>query len=114
MHCDDRHNTACVAPDGFYEWMIIPFGLANAPSTFMRTLYHILGPSKRVAIVYLDDVLIFSHSLAEHKTHVDTLLLAIRAVHLELHEVNAFLEPLKRCSLLSRSIQVEFTWRTGV
>jgi hypothetical protein len=40
-----------------------------------------LGLYKNFAIVYLDDVLIFSGSLAKHQLHVDTMLLALRAAH---------------------------------
>jgi hypothetical protein len=31
IHPDDRHKTVFVAPDGFFQWTVIPFGLANAP-----------------------------------------------------------------------------------
>ena len=86
IHPDDRYKTAFVAPDGFYEWTVITFGLANAPSAFMRTMHRILGLYKKFAIVFLDDVLIFSCSLAEHKMHVNTILLAIRAARLRLNE----------------------------
>jgi hypothetical protein len=61
---------------------VILFGLANVPSTFMRTMHRILGLYQQFAIVYLDDILIFSCSLAEHKLHVDTILLALRVAHL--------------------------------
>jgi hypothetical protein len=43
------------------------FGLANAPATFMRMMHKIFHPNRRNAIVYLDDVLIHSKTLAEHK-----------------------------------------------
>jgi len=52
----------------------------------MRAMHRILGRYKKFAIVYLDDMLIFSHSLAEHKMHVDTILRAIQAAHLWLNE----------------------------
>jgi hypothetical protein len=86
IHPDDRHKTAFVAPNGFYEWTVIPFGLSNAPSAFMHAMHRILGPYKKFAIVYLDDMLIFSRSLAKHKRHVDTILWAIRVAHLRLNE----------------------------
>ena len=86
IHPDGRHKTTFVTPDGFNESTGILFGLANAPSVFMCIMHYILGPYKKFAIVYLDDVLIFSRSLAEHKMHVDTILLPIRAVHIRLNE----------------------------
>lgn len=65
---------------------MIPFGLANMRSAFVRAMHRILGPYKKFPILYLDDVLIFSRSLAEHKIDVDTILLAIMVAHLWLNE----------------------------
>jgi len=59
VHSDECHKTAFIAPDGFYEYKVIPFGLANAPAAFMRMMHKILHPRRRNAIVYLDHVLIF-------------------------------------------------------
>jgi len=59
VHSDECHKTAFIAPDGFYEYKVIPFGLANAPAAFMRMMHKILHPRRRNAIVYLDDMLIF-------------------------------------------------------
>jgi len=78
VHSDDCHKTAFIAPDGFYEYKVIPFGLANAPAAFMRMMHKILHPHRRNAIVYLDDVLIFSGTLAEHKAHVEGVLQVLR------------------------------------
>jgi len=86
VHPDDCHKTAFIAPDGFYEYKVIPFGLANAPAAFMRMMQKILHPHRRNAIVYLDDVLIFSKTLAEHKAHVECVLRALRNARLRLSE----------------------------
>ena len=74
------------APDGFYEFKVIPFELANAPAAFMRMMHRILNPHRRNAIVYLDDVLIFLKTLAEHKAHVEGVLQALRNAKLRLSE----------------------------
>ena len=42
MHPDDIHKTAFVTPDGHYEWLVLPFGLKNAPATFHRIVQNIL------------------------------------------------------------------------
>jgi transposase InsO family protein len=86
IHPDDCHKTAFIAPEGFYEYKVIPFGLANAPAAFMRLMHRILRPHRRYAIVYLDDVLIFSKTLAEHKAHVDAVLQSIRRARLRLSD----------------------------
>jgi len=86
VHPDDCHKTAFIAPDGFYEYKVIPFGLANAPAAFMRMMHKILHPHRWNSIVYLNDVLIFSKTLAEHKTHVEGVLQALRNARLHLSE----------------------------
>jgi len=82
VHSDDCHKTVFIAPDGFYEYKVIPFELANAPAAFMRMMHKILHRNRRNAIVYLDDVLIFSGTLAEHKAHVEGVLQALRNARL--------------------------------
>jgi len=83
---DDCHKTTFIAPDGFYEYKVIPFGLANVPAAFMHMMHKILHPHHRNSIVYLDDVLIFSKTLAEHKLHVEGVLQALRNARLRLSE----------------------------
>ena len=85
VHADDCHKTAFVAPDGFYDYKVIPFGLANAPAAFMRMMHRILRPIRRNAIVYLDDVLIFSQMLAVHKPHLEGVLTSLRNACLRLN-----------------------------
>jgi len=86
VHSDDCHKTTFIVLDGFYEYKVIPFGLANAPATFMCMMHKILHPHRRNVIVYLDDVLIFSRTLAEHKAHVEGVLQALRNACLHLSE----------------------------
>jgi len=74
VHPDDCHKTAFIAPNGYYEYKVIPFGLANAPAAFMQMMHKILHPYRRNSIVYLDDVLVYSKTLAEHKAHVEDVL----------------------------------------
>ena len=60
---------------GSYEWMVMPFGLSNAPAAFQRFINEVLGELMDVCTVgYLDDILIFSDSLENHWTHVQGVL----------------------------------------
>ena len=85
IHEDDQHKTAFVTPDGLYEWKVIPFGLANAPAVFMRKMNKILKPHCKYAVVYIDDILIFSSTQQSHRDHVEAVLQAIQEAKLRLN-----------------------------
>jgi len=71
----DRQKTAFTTKFGLYEWRVLPFGLANAPSQFMRMMNRILEPIKRkFIVVYLDDIMIHSRTVAEDVVHVREVL----------------------------------------
>jgi hypothetical protein len=84
IHSDDQHKTAFIAPDGLYEWKVIPFGLTNAPAAFMRKMHKVLGSHSRYSVVYLDDIMIFSKSRRAHMQHVDAVLQSIREARLRI------------------------------
>ena len=60
---------------GKYEWLAMPFGLCNAPATFQSIINNTLRPLLgRNVVVYLDDILIFSNSMEEHRKHLEQVL----------------------------------------
>jgi hypothetical protein len=57
----------------------MPFGLKNSPTTFMRMMDDILQPfTNTFVVVYLDDILIYIKTWAEHLQHIQQVLHTLR------------------------------------
>ena len=89
VHPDSREKTAFVTPQGLFEFRVMPFGLTNAPAVFQRLMHSVLmglnppaGPDW--VAVYIDDVLVFSHTLKEHLEHIRSVITRLQEVGLKL------------------------------
>ena len=75
---ESRILTAFSVPQGQYEWIVLPFGLMNAPQIFQRRMDKIFRNMNDFCIVYIDDILIFSDTLANHIKHLELFIQIIR------------------------------------
>lgn len=83
LNADDVSKTAFTTPMGLYEYVVLPFGLSNAPSTFQAVINSVIGPGlHNCCLVYLDDIVVFSKSADEHLQHLHAVLSKLQAAHL--------------------------------
>ena len=95
----DEWKTAFRTRYGHFEYLVMPFGLANAPATFQAYINRALaGLVDVTCVVYLDDILVFSEEPADHWRHVKEVLQRLRQYQLYAN--------LKKCAF--NTTQVEF------
>jgi hypothetical protein len=71
----DAWNTAFKTKQGLFEWLVFPFGLCNALTTFLRVMNDVFKPFlDDFVIVYLDQIVVFSETWDEHARHVKKVL----------------------------------------
>nr|GEX73233.1 putative reverse transcriptase domain-containing protein [Tanacetum cinerariifolium] len=79
MHEDDILKTAFQTRYGHFEFMVMPFGLANAPAVFMDLMNRVCKPYlDKFVIVFIDDILIYSKTKQEHEVHLKLVLELLR------------------------------------
>ena len=72
----DEWKTAFRTCYGSFEWCVMPFGLTNAPAAFQRLMNNVFSDLLDICVlVYLDDILIYSDTLEEHRRHICEVLL---------------------------------------
>ncbi|GJX32362.1 putative retrotransposon gag domain, aspartic peptidase domain protein [Tanacetum coccineum] len=75
----DEAKTMCVTRYGSYKFLVMPFGLTNAPATFCTLMNKLFHPFlDKFLVVYLDDTVVYSHTLKEHVSHLKQVFQVLR------------------------------------
>lgn len=81
----DRDKLAFRTHRGLFQFKRMPFGYRNGPAVFQRVMQGVLAPFLWIfALVYIDDIVIFSKTFEEHISHVDQVLGAIAKARITL------------------------------
>ena len=79
IHPSDIEKTAFRTRYGHYEFRVLPFGLTNAPATFMTLMQDIFRPLlDKCMVIYVDDILVYSRTKEEHDEHLRQVLDILR------------------------------------
>lgn len=83
---------------GLYQYNVMPFELANAPTTFQSYIDRALTKMIDItAIVYLDDILIYFEKKNDHENHVKKVLQALR-------DHGLFVKP-EKCAFFTKTVE---------
>ena len=100
VHPDDIHLTAVQTPWGLYEWTIMPQGGCNAPATHQRRMTDALRKHiGKICHVYLDDIIIWSQTMGEHKQNCNTVLEALQNASIYCNKAKSMLFATELCFL---------------
>ena len=83
---EHRAKTAFTTQEWLFEFIVMPFGLCNAPATFQRLMDSVLaGLQWSACLVYIDDIIIMGKSFDDHMRNLQTVFERLRQAGLKLH-----------------------------
>jgi len=94
----DISKTTFRTHHGHYEFLVMPFRLCNAPSSFQATMNTTFAPYLcKFIIVFFDNILIYNKTFVEHLEHLKTAFQVLRA--------GQFFLKFSKCSLATQQVE---------
>ena len=94
----DVEKTAFKTHQGHYEFLVMPFGITNAPSTFQSAMNDLFRPHlRKFVLVFFDDILVYSPDMETHVKHLEIVLQLLRQ--------HQFYANAKKCSFGRREVE---------
>jgi hypothetical protein len=104
---EDREKMAFTTPWGAFMYAKMPFGLMNAGETFQRAMnIEFIGVKDKFVFIYLDEIIVYSHSDKEHCDHLRKVFLKCRKFGLSLN-LKKSLFAMKEGKLLGHIVSAE-------
>jgi hypothetical protein len=71
IRAEDIPKTNFTTRYGLYEYLVMSFGLTNAPAHFMHLMNSVFMPElDKFVVVFIDDILVYSKTMEEHEEHL--------------------------------------------
>lgn len=109
MHDADVYKTAFKTHIGYYEFLVMPLGLTNAPASFQSWMNQAFKPFlRKCVLVFFDDILVYNNTVDEHWKHLDEVF--------HLMEVHQMYVKASKCTFASEKVEYlgHFVFGRGV
>jgi hypothetical protein len=95
MREEDKQKTSFISGNRLWQYRRMAFGLKNSPATFQRCISMAIGEND-FSLAYLDDIVIFSRTIEDHLTHIESILKSLSK-----HNLNA---KMNKCEFFKTSL----------